>query len=124
MNLLPTVLEGLVPIAWMDRAGKLCADPRKPTAAELFPSDEERRGIVDKLCLADTLVAGGAVTPRQRQKRSQDLSAVASAIAIGAAVPGGIRAFGTHWWMDEETGQLRSGPDETGSTRLNPDGSG
>jgi hypothetical protein len=99
-------LEGLVPVAWMDRvhrhrvtfAGSL-EEAMTPAAMRkgMFPSDEEREQIVGLLVMADTLAAGGANTPNQHETRGKTLAALAKAITIGALMPGGIKFLGQKW---------------------------
>ena len=98
---LALTIDALVGIAWIERVAR-CQDPRHPRRDELFPSDAERRQITETLVMADTLAAGGANTPREHANRARALTALARAIAIGAAVPGGIRFLSQHWWMDDD----------------------
>lgn len=67
-------LEGLVPIAWMDRVGR-CREPHRPTRPEMFPEHYERDALVEVLCMADTLAAGNerGTSPTTRAHRAKSL---------------------------------------------------
>lgn len=88
-------LEGLVPIVWMERVATRCADPRHPKREELFPTDAERRAVVDVLVMADGLAIG------QPSKSPGSLAALAKAIVMLAAAPGGVKVFGKRWEIQD-----------------------
>jgi hypothetical protein len=91
------VLEGLVPIAWLDRVGARCDNPRAPTVQEMWPDPVELEGLVETLAMADTLAAGGAVTKKEHEHRAKSLTALAKCVVILSLVPGGVKFLGT-WW--------------------------
>lgn len=92
-------LEGLVPIAWLERYGAVSrrANPALK-ASDLFPTDAERERVVEVLVMADVLAVPGAPGAR----RASSLAALAKAIVMLACCPGGVKFLGHRWWVEED----------------------
>lgn len=99
-----SALSGLVPIAWMERCSRRCADPSRPTPEELAPTVAEREAVVEVLAMADDLASGDFSRRKKRDSRPSSLAALARAIVLLAPSPGGVRVLGRRWRV--EGGQL------------------
>lgn len=89
---LSLTLEGLVPIAWMERASDRAQNPREPTMAEMFITPQEREWIQERLCMADDLAVGAF-----GGKSKGSLAALAKALVVLALVPGGAPFLGRRY---------------------------
>lgn len=90
---LSIALQGLVPIAWMERAGQRAADPARPTVDEMFPTDAERGQMLEVLTMADGLAIGRPA----RSSKPGALAALAKALAALSLAPGGVPFLGTRY---------------------------
>jgi len=99
---LSIALQGLVPLAWMERASARAADPSRPTVDEMFPTDAERDQMLEVLTLADGLAIGRP----SRSSKPGALAALAKALAALSLAPGGVPFLGTRY----RTESIGSGP--------------
>lgn len=100
-DMVALALEGLVPIVWMERVTYRCEDPRRPKLKEVVATDpEEHEQLLRVITTADTLAVGQRTPPGQPNR----LAAVAKALVILAAQPGGVLFLDTRYVVEEVDG--------------------
>lgn len=84
-------VSALVGFVWIELVAERCADKRKPTREELWPSDAEREKCVEKLVMTDGLAAGDPTsTPGA-------LTTLARAVVFLSVAHGGVKFMGRRY---------------------------
>lgn len=91
-------LSALVPMAWSERLS-MCSDRRNPKIAEMFPTELEKKDMLEKICMADGLAAGAP------SKSPGALAATAKALAVLSLTPCGVVFLGRRWRTCEAGGE-------------------